>query len=216
MEEKLYFKPASYGKGIKKKDKPEKPNITEKEGKSHRARNLILFLTLIVIIILIILWLLRGKTTTRGQYPENVRNESLVCESTAISYPKITRADSDKKELQISLIFYGEEELKSASLTYTLYYSSEEKVTASESFAHAEFNKGLYSLGFDSEKFSNKFARFSDRLVVSLFANASDINEYAGSYFMINVNDLAVMPKTIFEYQKQYTSQGFSCKMTKE
>ena len=89
MEEKLYFKPASYGKGIKQKEKPVKRKEKEDGEKTHRVRNLVLFLLFIAIIIIVILWLLHGRTITTGQYPANVKNESLECVSTSLTYPKL-------------------------------------------------------------------------------------------------------------------------------
>ena len=117
MEEKLYFKPADYGKVIEKKDKPEKPDGSNKND-NHHIRNLILFLALIAIIVLIILWLLHGKTTIRGQYPENIKNESLSCISTTAIYEKADERIADKRELKINAVFYGENNLSAIGLRY--------------------------------------------------------------------------------------------------
>ncbi|MBQ3294383.1 hypothetical protein IJG98_01470 [Candidatus Saccharibacteria bacterium] len=215
MEEKLYFKPASYGKGIKKKDKSTKPDESDKNN-DHRIRNLILFLALIAIIVLIILWLLRGKTTMTGQYPENVSNESLTCVSANTQYEKTSWIDSDNKELKINAIFNGTESLKSISLIYTLYYADEGEAYYAEAKSHAQLNDGFAAIGFDVQKFDNKFARYGNKLIISLTANKSEINEYSASYFLLPVEDDGLKLKTISDYKNAFENQSFSCTATVE
>ncbi|MBR2587354.1 hypothetical protein IKE71_03230 [Candidatus Saccharibacteria bacterium] len=48
-----------------------------------------------------IILLLHGKTTTSGQYPASVCNESLTCESKSITYEKVNQVNSDDKDLKI-------------------------------------------------------------------------------------------------------------------
>lgn len=213
MEEKLYFKPAKYGKGIKQKAKPEK---TADENKNHRVRNLIFFLIFIVVIVLIILWLLRGKTTVSGQYPENVSNESLTCVSINTQYEKTSWIDSDNKELKINAIFNGTELLKSISLIYTLHYADESEAYYAEAKSHAQLNDGFAAVGFDVRKFDNKFARYGNKLIISLTANKSEINEYSASYFLLPVEDGDLKLKTISDYKNAFEGQGFSCTTTAE
>lgn len=92
MEEKLYFKPADYGKGKKKaeKDKP-------KEKENHKVAKLIGILLFLLIVVVIIIWLLRGKITTTGQYPENVKIESLKCESAKVHTRKSQKPPVTKR-----------------------------------------------------------------------------------------------------------------------
>lgn len=218
MEEKLYFAPANYGKGAKRAEKTADSLATQKkskEKKNHKILKLGGFLLILAIAIIVIIWLLHGKTTTSGQYPENVKNEALTCESSTVAYPKITKANSDSKKLKINLIFNNDAKLKNTSLVYTIYYDDEEEVKKAEAFAHAEFNLGLNANGYSSTKFNNKFARYNNSLIISLFANASEIDEYTAPYFMIERDDYK-FPETIVEYEEMYEAQGFSCNSTKE
>lgn len=210
MEEKLYFKPANYGKG-KKKEQAE-PKNEPKVKKNHKVLKLISILLFLLIVVVIIIWLLRGKTTTTGQYPANVRNEALNCESDTLTYSKITSAISDKRNLKINLIFDGKEKLKSIALVYTLFYNNEEEVKRAEAFSHAEFNLGLNEQGYNADMFKNKFARLSDRLIISLFGDLSTVDEYSAAYFMVNgVKSADDLPHTIEEFAKNYQTQGFAC-----
>ncbi|MBQ2638155.1 hypothetical protein IJF89_00525 [Candidatus Saccharibacteria bacterium] len=212
MEEKLYFKPATYGKGIKKKDQSEKPTKAEQNETTHRTRNLILSLALVIIIILIILWLLRGKTTTSGQYPANIRNESLSCASTDKSYEPANRISSNDKELKIDMIFYGTEKLSSASLKYTLTFISNEEAYSAEAFNHAGFNLDLQNRGFSSGEFNNKFTLIDNTLVLTLHADADALSEdLAREYFLLSRNNL---PTTLQDFRQHYEAAGFACSST--
>ena len=215
MEEKLYFKPADYGKG-QKKSRAKKVNKSKpKEKKNHKVLKLISLLLFLLAIIIIILWLLRGKTTTTGQYPENVKNESLVCTSTELTPPKLSYLDSDDKEVKISAIFRGTDELKTLSLAYTLKYDSDDSAYAAEAKGHAKFNKSLYASGYTIDKFDNKFARYNGTLSISLHASKNEINEISAPYFMITVNDdKKVTLETITDYKQNYEAQGFKCEST--
>ena len=185
----------------KKKGNPEK--------KEHKFLKLLLFLLLLLIIILIIIWLLRGSKTISGQYPENVKDETLQCASAEIAYKKAGAVDSDNKELKINALFNDEEQLSTIHLTYTLEYSTEKEAASAEAISHADFNRALGKAGFSAGKFNNKFTILENKLVISLYGTSSDLTEYAGDFFMINSQDS--MPKTLSEYRQNYEAQGFSC-----
>lgn len=218
MEEKLYFKPSNYGKKQKTqkkpktKSEPEKPKSEDK--KEHKILKLVIFFVCLTIIILIILWLLRGKTTTTGRYPENVRSESLECSTTELSsiYPKLGNFDTPKShELKITAIFRGEDELTSISLKELLFYPSNHDAIVVEAKAHANFNIGLRTYNYGTEKFDNKFSIIDDRLLFNIYSTASGIDDLSKSYFMINSETL---PTSIFDYKTEYEAQGFTCTST--
>ncbi len=215
MENKLYFSPAHYGKGIKKKEKSAERPTENGEKKNHRTRNLILLLLFLAILVGVILWLLRGKTTTHGQYPENVRNESLTCTSSSVTYEKTNNVNSDDKELKISMVFAGKDSLSSASLKYTLRFGSYDEAYSAEAVSHAQFNLALQALGYDASKFNNKFSIIDSELVVSLSVNPDKtIDDTTRSYFLIDYAEDDELPKTLAEYRTNYEKQGFSCTST--
>ncbi len=208
MEEKLYFAPANYGKGAKHAKK-------SKEKKNHKILKLVSFLLFLAIIAVIIIWLLHGNTTTSGQYPENIRNESLVCESNDITYEKVSRVNSDNKELKISMVFVGSDTLSSGSLKYTLKYSSYGEAHDAEAISHAQFNLGLQRLGYDSSKFNNKFSTIDNELVITLnFSAKSEIDDTTRSYLLLNYDSNDKLPSTLPEYRQNYEQQGFACTST--
>ena len=207
MEEKLYFSPANYGKGAKRKQ--------EKPAKDHRARKLVIFLLFLIIIILIILWLLRGRTTISGQYPENVKNESLVCSSNSLIPPKMTYLDSSEKEVKISAIFRGGTELKSLFLVYSLAFESGDAAYAAEAKSHAKFNESLYTLNYKVDKFDNKFARYENNLSITLNISKSELDEASAPFFMLTPDDhLKITQETLSDFKQIYEAQGFKCEST--
>ena len=175
MEEKLYFKP----------ELSEKKKGKTNSKKDHRFLKLFSFLLMLLIIILVIIWLLRGKTTVSGQYPENVSNESLSCASNSVKPPKLSSIDSDEKELKINAVFRGTDELKSLSLIYTLNYPTEDEAYKNEAISHAELNESLSASGFSVSSFKNKFSRYDGKLIISLSINKTEINEFSAPFFLL-------------------------------
>ncbi|MBQ7802765.1 hypothetical protein IJ380_02810 [Candidatus Saccharibacteria bacterium] len=215
MQEKLYFSPAHYGKGIKKKDKSTELPTEDNGEKNHRIRNFIFVVLFLAILVVVIIWLLRGKATTSGQYPANIRNESLTCRSETIAYDKVSNISSDNKELKISMVFAGKDTLSSANLEYILIFGSYSEAHSAEAVSHAQFNIGLQTLGYDAGKFSNKFSIIDNRLVISLHASSDKaLDDTTRSYFLIDYADSGELPKTLTEYRKNYEQQGFSCVST--
>lgn len=208
MEEKLYFKPEPSG-NKKEKSKSKKEN--------HRFLKLFLFLFVLTIIILFLTWLLKGSKTVSGKYPENIKNESLTCVSKSITPPKIAYIDSKDKELKINAIFNGADSLKSLSLIYTLYYESDDAAYGAEAKGHAEFNKSLVASNYSVDKFSNKFARYDNKLIITLNANKSELDEISAAYFLLSLNgDRKVSLESIADYKKNYELAGFVCESTYE
>lgn len=206
MEEKLYFKPANYGKG-KKKEQTE-----TKEKGNHKALKLIGLLLFLLIIIVVIIWLLRGKTTVTGRYPENVKSESLECVSNQTIYQKVDKVDSADKELKITMIFYGESGLSSGSLKYTLRLDDHLKAAQTESILHSQFAKNLVASGHKFEEFDNKFTVMDGDLVITLHLSDGKIDERSKDYFLVEQTAAKAFPKTLSEYRNNYEAQGFTCK----
>ncbi len=203
MEEKrLYFEPEFSGDKKHKKEKSKK--------KEHKFLKLFLFLLFLIIIVLIIIWLLRGNKTISGQYPENLKSESLECLSDDKTYERIHYYENPKeKELKIVATFYGTEKLSSINLRYSLYFNTNQEAVNAEAVAHATLNTNLQQTGHSPETFHNKFTILNNKLEVSLFANRSDIDDFSKSYFLISQDK--TLPETLDEYRKQYESQGFIC-----
>lgn len=208
MQENLYFQPENYGSGKKKEHKEPKK---KSEKKDHRVLKFLGFLLFLLIIILIILWLLRGKTTVSGQYPANVKNESLECISKELIYPKLGSFSPSPREneLVLTAVFSGEETLKSLSVKELMTFESNSDAIVAEARTHANFNIGLRPYNYSTGKFENKFSIMDNKLLVNLTAKASELDEFSKGYFLIASEEL---PSTLSEFRAEYENQGFSCR----
>lgn len=213
MEEKLYFAPANYGKGKKKEQIRQKSE--PKTEKNHKALKLACLLLFVIIAVIIVIWLLRGRAVTTGEYPANVRNESLSCTSADITYEKTNEANSPDKELRIDMIFTSDDELSSISLKYILRFATNSEARVATLNSQAQFNLGLQALGYNSEKFNNKFTQLDNTLLITLSASSkSSLADIAKSYFLITGTDSEDSPKTLAEFRLNYEKQGFACTST--
>lgn len=187
----------------------EKKKSKEDNKKKARIAICILILGVVALIIGLIL-LMRGSTTTTGEYPEDVKQASLICRANNFSYPIFTYDNSVKKETEVKVIF-GVKEFSSISLTQTMFYNDKDDVTASEAFSHADMNKsfGRDSLGADALGVS--YARLEDRMKMSLYVNASKIDVVTAKYFLIDRYSDYTLPRTLAELKKNYENKGFSC-----
>ncbi|MBQ8996426.1 hypothetical protein IJ095_00120 [Candidatus Saccharibacteria bacterium] len=201
MEEKLYFKPEEYGKKKEKREKSEKKN--------HKGLKLVIFLIFIVVIIIVVLWLLRGKTTVSGRFPENIKNESLECSATNQVYEKINRIKPASSETKITMIFYGTNELNSINLRHTMHLASNKEAGEAEAIVHVQLAENLASSGLGYEEFDNKFTRIDGDLTLSLYSNSKFKKDTAYEYFLINKT---AVPTSLEEFRAIYESQGFICK----
>ncbi|MBQ3430825.1 hypothetical protein IJG20_01835 [Candidatus Saccharibacteria bacterium] len=209
MEEKLYFKPVNHNKKKQARQRVDK-NANDKKRVAPKIVCLLLFLLIVIVII----WLLRGKTTTHGHYPENVKNISLTCVSDTLIPPKLNSAVSDNREIKINAVFHGADELRNISLIYTLNCSSSDEAYGYEAKSHADFNKALSASGYETNKFKNKFSRYDNKLIINLSANGNEIDQFSAPYFMLSINDNGEIAKTFAEFKNNYETQGFICEST--
>ena len=207
MEEKLYFKPAKYGKGIRQKEKPAKKSDSEK---THRVRNHVLLSLFISIIVIVIIWLLHGKTTTSGQYPENVKNEYLDCISNNTIYSKVGNIDSDEKELKATMVFLGKEELSSISIKYTLSFTDKTAASYAEPIVNTRFHENIAKVIDQYSAYNNKVTLLDDTIVVTLHASKTDLKDDLAKEFFLIPKTKA--PTTLPDYREIFETQGFACK----
>lgn len=212
MEEKLYFKPGNYGKGTKKKP------VTHGDDKDnsdnpHRLRNFIVLILVLALIVLIIIWLLRGKTTTSGRFPENVKNESLECNIANKIYDKTNNVSPANTETRVTMIFYGESEFSSINFRYTMHLASVKEAGEAEAITHVQFAENLGYSGLTYEEFNNKFTRIDNDLILSLYSSEKFKKDTAYEYFLINKDaSTGAYPESLEDFRKNYESQGFTCK----
>lgn len=194
-------------------DKEENNNKSKKK-KSNTGIIVCLIVFIIAILGLILFFLTRGKTTTSGNYPDNVSDESLVCSGENIDYPFFTYDNAIKKTAEIKALF-SNNELKSIALTYSLYYNDVQSITASEAHNHAAMNKSFGEIGLNkADAYNAKYAKMEDRMQMSLYASGSEIDDTALKYFFIDTNH-GETPNTVADVKAVYEEKGLQCEEVK-
>ncbi len=170
-------------------------------------------LLLVVCIVVIILLLTKGKRTVTGEHPKPEKTSSLICEKKGLQYPKINDTDSENKDISIVAIFNGETDLRSIALTYTLVYGSQTEAEHAEALARFDFVGHLGGLGMKYGEFDNNITRFDNKLVISVYGKAEDLeSEDRAAYFMLEDEfkkgeDI----KSLAGVRDAFEGKGFSC-----
>ncbi|MBQ3320973.1 hypothetical protein IJG71_02490 [Candidatus Saccharibacteria bacterium] len=195
MEEKLYFKPEASKK--------------KKEKKNHKILKLVVVLLILLVLTLVIIWLLKGMKTVSGRYPENVKNEYLDCTAEETVYPKIGEVGEEKNELKATMIFFGEEELSSISIKYTLEFKDKEAANYAEPIVNTRFHERLAQVIDQYGAFNNKVTLLDDTIMVTLHAEKNDLTELSKEFFLIKKTDELV---TLADFRENFEKQGLVCK----
>lgn len=170
----------------------------------------VLSIAVVALIVIAIVLAMNGTTKTTGNSPEDIKGESLACESHSIKYPIFEYDEAKSRDLEITMNFY-DKKFSAISLAYTLYYDSEEKINASEAHNHASMNISFGKNGLKADAYDANYSKLSDSMKMILYVNEKDFNTTAAKYFMIDVENEKSLPDTINEFRKIYKSQGFSC-----
>lgn len=192
-------------------------NMTHSLRKQNAGNPIILKLTgialIIIAIILVIMFLMKGSSIVVDNGISNMKSTALVCTSTIAKYPFFTYDDADSREMNVKVLFSGDEP-KSISLDYTLFYGDQSLAAASEAHNHAAMNISYATNGLGPDALNIIYTVLNDRMRTNLFINASDINDASAKYFLINSESVRGLPKTLTDYQQNYAGQGLNCKVT--
>ena len=202
MEEKLYSKPANYGKG-KKKIKQE-----EQKEKDHKGLKLGLAFLVLAALVIVILYFLRGNTSITNEKIPNVKNTLVSCYSGSIYYPVFTYDGAEKRETDIKIVAQ-DYELKSISLEHSLFYNSATAIEASEAHNHAAMNLSFGKNGLGPDSYDAKYTILSDRVRMNLYAASAKLNDVAKQYFLVETE--GAFPTSVLSLRKNYEAQGFTC-----
>ncbi|MBR0424429.1 hypothetical protein IJI79_02955 [Candidatus Saccharibacteria bacterium] len=182
------------------------------------SRKKIITIALIVVTIaatvIALIFAMQGSIKTTGTHPDDIKGVTLTCESHSIKYPIFAYDEAKSRDLKITMNFY-EDRFSAASLSYALYYDTEEQITSSEAHNHAAMNIDFGKSGLKADAFSANYSKIDGAMKMILYVKANEYDKNAAKYFMINVDRDENLPKTISEFRNFYKSQGFSCSTTK-
>lgn len=182
-------------------------------GNTDWFRYVGIFLVLIAGIFLV--WfLMKGKTTISGNWPEPETSQSITCEIDNFAYPFFAYDKSTKKNIKINIIF-NNDNLYSIALINTLYYDTENAIASSEAINHASMGLSFADNDLDAESLGMSFSKLQDSLKMSLYAKKSEINNQSAKYFMLEKTS-ADGAYTFDEIKYLYENKGFNCKIINE
>jgi len=171
---------------------------------------LISIMLIVATITLIIGFLLRGKTTVTGNFPDPVSSDSIICEGDNIEYPYFKTSTAEKTTTRITSTF-TDGKLSSVSMVYSLFDDNSSTINNSESANHARINLATQADGLGSDIFNLHFSKLADRLEARFYAEAKDINNVSSKYLMLEPlsDNNAVYSKNFV--QKNYEAKGLKC-----
>lgn len=162
---------------------------------------------IVIAIVLILNFFMRGETTVSGNFPDPEVSESISCELNSADDTILDLTDVTRASTKVNAVFV-KKQLSSISLTYSLYYNSEEKINTSEAKNHANFNLSSQENGLGANIFNLHFTKLKDRLEIRMYAESKDITDKSSEYLLLrntsNLSQSAV--------EKNYTDKGFKCK----
>lgn len=181
----------------------------EKEKKKYSS-TIIIGTFLLATIIILIIFLSSSKTTISGQYPDVKNNDTLTCKANGVNYPFFTYDNSVEKNIKINVLFV-EDNVRSISLIYSLYYNDNSAIVASEAHNHAAMNINFANDGLKPDALGATYSRLDDNMKMSLFLYSSEFTDVSKKYILVDNEN--VLPKSIEDFRRNYEKQNFECEI---
>lgn len=150
---------------------------------------------------------MRGSTTVSGDQSTVSKGRTLICSIDDFTYPYFRYDNSNKKDLSITVLFSGDI-LRAVSLKYSLYYDDTNVIEGSKAHNHAEMNTRFAADGLGADAYSATYSAQSDKLLTSLYVEASDFDGTASKYFLAQGLN---KKSTLDDFEKNYQKQNFKC-----
>ncbi len=179
---------------------------TRKKSKTNWVGSIILTIILTAAVILVIN-LLNGTVTVTGDGGSVVQTSSLTCNSSDRLYYIYTIDDSVSKDIEVKVLFTGEE-FTSIDLTSTQEYDAEDGAKRSEAHNHAAMNISFANAGLGADAFNANYTTTSSKMIMHLYAEASEYNEVAARYFYADGTNKS---STLEDFTEALNTRGFSC-----
>ena len=164
-----------------------------KDSSFKNGKNTFITIFLIVLIVGVFICALfyftKGKVTVSGSFQDDEQNSSLQCITNDLSYPFFRYDESIDKTTEVNAIFYSNK-LGSISIIYTLYYDNIEQVDGSEAQNHASMGIYFAEDGLGADPFSAHYSKQQNKMSMTLYAKAPELNKISGKYFLIKGIDI--------------------------
>lgn len=135
--------------------------------------------------IVAIVLLLKGETSVSNPGREIKSTAALSCEGDNITYPFFVTDYSNSRKTRIRAAFTNED-LDTISLTYQLSYDSEAQIEKSNTDNSIAMNEDFHNDGLARDALGMKFSALSNAAQMTLYAEASSLNDITAKYFLLN------------------------------
>lgn len=167
-----------------------------------------LVLLIIIAISALILFFTKGNVVVTGEYQATESVRSIACEARGLGYPFFKYDNSIDKTITVKATF-NNDSLNTIALVYMLYYTDEATVKTSEAENHAAMNLRFQSEALGADALGAKYARLTDGMKFSLYADKSEMNGRTIKYFLLdNISDYGI--KTLID---KYQMLGLNCEV---
>lgn len=140
---------------------------------------------LLAVAVVVVVAMMSQRQTKSGSNPEEVKVQSLTCESDNVIYPFLKYDNSVQKNLKIIATFDGDK-IDTISLTQMLYYADEETVIQSEGENHAGMNMSFGENGLEADALEANYAKLKDGLRFGIYGVYDKMTEAEMQYFLLN------------------------------
>lgn len=161
----------------------------------------------VVIIVLVIIFLLRGEVSVSKPETDTYAASAIACDGEGIAYPFFAYDSSTSKDIKVNMVF-RDDELETISLTYKIYYDSENVIDQSATDNSIAMKRHFNQDGLGMDALGMKFSRLTDATQMTLYTGAGVLNGIAKKYFLID-DDMANYDKnSLYEL---YVKKGLKC-----
>lgn len=185
---------------------------TDKPFKTSNAFFLFGTILIIVAILLTFWFFLQGKTTVSGNFPENEKNEILICSTDGKEYPFFRYQRASNTTTEVNIIF-KDGSLNALALKQFSYYDTPSMAIDSWNQNHAAMGTSFGKNGMSGDALSASYFKENNLMRMTLYASLNEINTTSATYFLIKDFSLST---TSDEFAKYYEEMGFNCKLNKE
>lgn len=163
-------------------------------------------LLILVLAISFIIFLLRGEEKKTGTNSSIVKSKVLSCENTELDY-RFFEKNPDRRKTVVSVI-YDDDEFRSISLRYYMYFGNEDEVKKGESVNRYSISSEFGHNGLDANAFSLNFSIQEKQLIYSIYADGASFKKGVGKYFL--ADDLSNR-SSYDDFMVNYKNKNFKC-----
>ena len=171
-----------------------------------------IFFALLIGVVLALIWLLTYKQESYvSSEVESGEYGALECTSPDPSEPFFTFDTTQEATHEIKILF-ADSKLKNATYKYDGIYASREAAENAEAWLHGDYNKYMGNNGINEESLNPNFSVNDNKLIISLYAEANEINDVVAKLFFMDTDAVNKLKNfSVKDFKLLYETKGFTC-----